>query len=79
MVDKSTHFQAARFVKRQTAEKVWRAISMMWFLLYCGRADILEVDQGTNYTSREFKQSAAAERIKIREAPIEKPGAIGTV
>ena len=79
MVDKATHFTAALFVKRQTTAEIWRAIRRMLILVYCGPPDYLAIDQGRNYSSREFKEKAKEDGIQIREAPIETPGTIGTV
>lgn len=52
----------------------------MWNLVYVGLHDFLSVDQGTAYTSREFRENIESEGISIiLEAPIEKPGRIGIV
>lgn len=70
MVDKVTHFQAARLVLKQTATGIWRVIRLMWTLPYCGPPDFLEVDQGSNYTSKEFREATTADEINLKEAPI---------
>ena len=79
MVDTATHFTAARFINNQSSMEVWKAIRRMWTLLYCGPPDFLAIDQGSNYTSKEFRAAARNDGINIREAPIETPGAIGIV
>lgn len=74
MVDKATHFCAARCVGRQTVTDIWKSIRLMWTFLYFGPPDYLDMDQGSNYKSREFKAGAAAEGIIMLEAPIETRG-----
>lgn len=79
IVDESTHFQAADFLKSQSTAELWKAILSLWVYTYLGPPDYLAVDQGSSYISSEFKTKAAAEGIVLKEAPIENPGSIGTV
>lgn len=41
--------------------------------MYLGPPDYIHVDQGTNFTSQEFKAFAEAEGIKVMESPTESP------
>lgn len=41
--------------------------------------DLLAVEQGSKYFSREMREKLAASRVSIEKAPIESPGSIGTV
>lgn len=36
MVDESTHFTAASFLRNQSAEKIWKSIRKLWILTYMG-------------------------------------------
>jgi hypothetical protein len=73
MVDEATHFQAASFLKNGSAEETWNVLSRSWSRMYLGPPDFLRIDQGTNFTAREFVDSAAGEGISVLEAPIECP------
>lgn len=79
MVDQATHFSAATFLKNQSSAEVWKAIQHLWNLVYLGPPDTIKVDQGSNYISRELRGELNANGIALEEAPIETPGAIGTV
>lgn len=79
MVDQATHFSAAAFLKNQSSSEVWKEIQGLWHLVYIGPTDFLMVDQGSNYTSREFMGNLESSGIFLDEAPLEAPGAIGTV
>lgn len=79
MVDKSTHFTVARFVRNQTSSKVGKTIRGMWNLLYCVPPDFLSIDQGINYTSTNFRESARNDGIKMKETPKNTTGDIWTV
>lgn len=79
IIDEATHFSAAGFLKSQSAKAVLKAVLHLWTLTYLGPPDYLGIDQGSNYVSEEFRSNAEAQGIIIDEAPIETPGAIGTV
>lgn len=79
MVDLATHFCAAGFLKNQSAKEVWKSIQRLWNWVYLGPPDHITVDQGSNYTSKEFRGCIESSGVKLEEAPIENPGSIGTV
>ena len=79
LVDESTHFTAACFLKKQTTEEIWRSIRRLWIMTYMGPPDFLAVDQGSAYISKETKSNMEAAGIILEEAPIENPGSIGVV
>lgn len=79
MVDTATHFCAASFLRSQSSSEIWRTILSQWSHVYAGPPDYLKVDQGSNYTSKEMRANMDAAGIRLREAPIESPGAIGVV
>jgi hypothetical protein len=70
IVDEATHFQTAAFLTKVTAEETWNVLSCSWSRMYLGPPDFLRIDQGTNFTAREFIDSAAGEGISVLEAPI---------
>lgn len=73
MVNVSTHFTGAQIVRSQSLVEIFKAIRMMWMLVYFGPPHVLDVDQGKNYTSSDFKRWAMQDFITIKEAPIETP------
>ena len=79
IIDECTHFVAAEFLKSQSTEEIWKAITRLWLLTYMGPPDFLAVDQGSGYVSKEMKENVSAQGITLEEAPIETPGAIGVV
>lgn len=82
MVDESTHYTAAAFLKNQAAAKIWRMIERQWTLVYLGPPDFLAIDQGSSYMSyisREMRENLAASGLVLEEAPVETLGAIGVV
>lgn len=79
LVDESTHFSAACFLRTQSAKETWKAILRLWVHTYLGPPDHLVVDQGSAYVSREMKAAVEASGIQLKEAPIENPGTMGIV
>ncbi len=57
----------------------WKALFKCWSLVYLGPPDCLQVDQGSNFVSEEFKASAKAGGIEVPEAPVESPETISHV
>lgn len=51
----------------------------MWILSYLGPPDLITVDQGSSYVSKEMRSKCEASGIRLLEAPIENPGSIGMV
>lgn len=79
VVDEATNYQAAMFLKRVTAEETWKAILRCWMRVYLGPPDHLRVDQGSQFVSKEFRDSVDAEGITLMEAPIECPSTMSNV
>lgn len=79
IVDEATHYCAAQFLRNNSSREVWKTILRCWSRIYLGPPDFLHVDQGSNFTSQEFRESAEADGIRIIEAPIESPGSISHV
>jgi len=79
VVDEATHFAAATFLRKVSSKDVWKALMKCWIHVYLGPPDYLKLDQGSNFTSKEFKSFAEAEGIQIMEAPIESPATMSHV
>ncbi|KAK1953493.1 hypothetical protein LY78DRAFT_536072, partial [Colletotrichum sublineola] len=79
VVDAATSFQAARFLENVTAEHTWEALRMCWIDVYLGPPDWIVTDAGLNFHAAEFKQSARALSIHVKEVPIEAHNSIGKV
>jgi hypothetical protein len=70
-VDEATHFYAASFLETITAEETGNALARYWSTTYLGPPDFLRIDQGTNFSAKEFVGSCSADVIVVIEAPIE--------
>ena len=79
VVDEATHYSAAVFLKRMTAEETWKCLLRCWIRTYLGPPDHLRVDQGSNFVAKQFLSSAEAEGISVLEAPIESPNSMSHV
>lgn len=79
LVDESTHFSAALFLKKKSTKDIWKEIASLWFSTYKGLPDYLAVDQVKNFVSKEMKSKADASGVQLKEAPIETPRSIGIV
>ena len=79
LVDEATHFQAACFMKNVSSKETWKAIMRCWCYVYMGPPDHLRIDQGSNFISKEFRQSASSQGIEIMEAPVESPNTMSHV
>ena len=59
VVDKATHFMAARFIPENLTETIWRTFLQMWVLVYLGPPDNLRHDQGTQFVSPKLQAMTA--------------------
>lgn len=79
VVDESSHFAAAMFLRSMSAADTWDAITRCWSNVYLGPPDYLRIDQGSNFVAKEFRGLVAAEVIELMEAPIESPSTMSHV
>ena len=79
IVDASTAFQAARFLKDMTAKCAWDTLRLCWIDVYLGPPDVIVHDEGTNFSSIEFRGNARAMSIDIKEVPVEAHNSVGKV
>jgi hypothetical protein len=78
-VDEGTHYMAAKFMKSVTASETWKTLISCWIRTYLGPPDNIRVDQGSNFTSEEFRAAAKAYDIEVLEAPVESPATMSHV
>ena len=77
VVDRATHFQAARFIPDDSTETIWRTFMQMWVLVYLGPPDNLRHDQGTQFVSPKLQAMAAEAGISCRPVGVEGAHAMG--
>jgi hypothetical protein len=79
VVDSSTAFQAARFLKDMSARNAWDTLRLCWIDVYLGPPDQIVHDAGKNFSSAEFRQQAKAMAIDVKEVPVEAHNSVGKV
>ena len=79
VVDSSTSFQAAKFLKDMSAKTAWDTLRMCWINTYQGPPDYLVHDAGRNFSATEFRQHAKSMAIEIKEVPVEAHNSVGKV
>lgn len=79
VVDESTRFQAARWLKNMTAQHTWDSFRTCWVDVYIGPPDVIVHDAGTNFASKEFRQLASSMAIITKEVPVEAHNSVGLV
>jgi hypothetical protein len=79
VVDSSTSFQAARFLKDMSAKSAWDTLHMCWIDTYQGPPDYIVHNAGKNFSSTEFRQHAGLMAIEIKEVPVEAHNSVGKV
>ena len=79
VVDSSTRFQAARFLKDMSAIVAWETLKLCWIDTYLGPPDIVVYDAGKNFALAEFRRIAKAISIDIKEVPVEAHNSVGLV
>jgi hypothetical protein len=79
VVDSTTAFTAARFLKDMSARTTWDTLRACWIDTYLGPPDMIVHDAGKNFVSTEFKQLARLMAIIVKEVPVEAHNSIGLV
>jgi hypothetical protein len=79
VIDEATAFQAARFLLTISAKETWEQLRYCWIDVYQGPPDVVITDAGKNFASEEFRQSARALDVKVKEVPVEAHNSIGKV
>ena len=79
VVDEATHFSSAQWLRKVSSSEVWKALLRCWCNVYLGPPDHLRIDQGSQFTSDEFKSLSESAGISILEAPVESPNSMSHV
>src|ERR1700721_4346368 len=79
VIDESTAFQAAKFLKDMSAKSTWDTLRICWIDVYQGPPDIIVSDAGKNFASEEFRQHATSMGISVKEVPVEAHNSVGKV
>ena len=79
LIDKTTHFQARRWLKDISAKHIWDQLRAYWIDTYLGPLNIISSDVGKQFIAREFKQYVANIGIIIKNVPVEAYHSIGLV
>ena len=74
-----TGFQSGRFVPDMSAASAWQALCSCWIWPYAGPPDVVVHDAGTNFASKEFKDSCSAVGVSVVEVPTEAHHTVGIV
>jgi hypothetical protein len=78
-VDEATGFNAARFLKDNSAKTTWITLRTCWIDTYLGPPDYFVHDAGTNFASAEFKANARTMNVDVKEVPVEAHQSVGKV
>lgn len=73
VVDRGTHFQAARFLNGDSSEEVWQTFMQMWTLTYVCAPNNLKHDQGSQFISPKLQAMAGEAGISCRLVGVEAP------
>lgn len=79
VVGEAIHFAAAEYLQSMSPKDTWKAFLKRWSRAYLGPSEFLRVNQGSNFVSRKFLDSADAEDIVSFQAPIESPSTMSHV
>ena len=66
-------------MKDISAKHVWDQLRTCWIDTYLGPPNLISTDADKQFTSREFKQSAANMGIVVKTVPVEAHHSIGLV
>ena len=72
-----TGFQPGKFVSDMSAKTAWQTLWSCWICPYAGPPDTLVYDAGTNFFSKEFKDSCSTMSTTVVEVPTEAHHVIG--
>lgn len=78
VVDTQTHFSSAVFLHSQSTEAVWHAFLECWATLYTGYPDKMRVDQGSQFTSKRWKELTEMTGIQLCLSGVESHNSIGS-
>ena len=76
VVDRDTRFSAAAILHGESTKDVWRAYMDTWVTKYVGFPDIISVDQGPQFQSKEWKSLMHLAGITFKPSGVESHNAI---
>ena len=79
IVDESTAYQSARFLKDFSAEETWNAFRACWMDVYLGPPAYAVHDPGTSFNAEGFRNHAKTFGIQVKQMPVEAHHSIGRV
>src|SRR5438045_4003059 len=79
VVDESTSFQAARFLRDISVKTTWDTLRAYWINIYQGLSDYIIHDAGKNFSSQEFQSYTKAMTIEIKEVLVKAYNSVGKV
>ncbi|KHJ31691.1 hypothetical protein EV44_g3822 [Erysiphe necator] len=62
-----------------TSQHVWNMLRLCWIDVYLGSPDIITHDAGSNFSSKEFRQTAKSLAIEIKEIPVKSANSMSIV
>ena len=71
IVDRGTHFSAAKFLPGESAADIWNLFIERWVTVYVGFPNVIGHDQSSALTSDFFKKSCREFGIILKEIPTE--------
>ena len=77
VIDKDTHYSAARFLEGKSTEQVWQTFLLCWVSTYVGYPDILKADAGSVFTSRKWNKLTAEVGVAVEIAGVESSNSMG--
>lgn len=77
IVDKNTKFSAASFLSSETADETWNTFMRIWACMYIGFPDVMETDQGPQFTSKRWATLLLMAGIKHKLSGVQSHNAIG--
>ena len=80
IIDNDTKFGAAQFLQQgESTKNTWDVFVRIWVHQYIGYPDVIQVDQGPQFQSTEWKNYLRSMGIRSQNAGVESQNAIGTV
>ena len=77
VVDRGTHFSAARFVASESAESIWNTFLECWVSIYVGFPNVISHDHGSLFASEFFQGTCAKFGIITKQSPTESHNSLG--
>lgn len=77
IVDAGTNFMSARFLPALDTETVWNTLLYSWILMYTGFPSTIRTDQGSTFTSSEWKQRCKEASVTLKYTGTESHNSLG--